>query len=161
MYIKAADKAALCANCHGATVDGEALAAQVDDLMTNLQTAIAANFKRRVLLGGPTVTLYYVTNWSNPTGTFVVPVVITSATTVTANATSAAVYISGTSRNFNSLVTNNVAPWTPFITPADRLNKAVFNGKMLSIDDSEGVHNPSFILSVLNNTIAAMKIDTP
>jgi hypothetical protein len=65
---------------------------------------------------------------------------------------STAVYINATSRNFSSLVTDTNT-WTPLIAPSNMLTKAAWNYKLLSIDDSQGVHNPSFVLGVLNNTI--------
>src|SRR5215471_5574458 len=42
------NKAALCANCHGATVDGEGIQAQVEAQLTALQSKASTAFKAKV-----------------------------------------------------------------------------------------------------------------
>jgi hypothetical protein len=187
MGIDAADKTKLCANCHSSTVDGEALAEMVVDQMAALKVAMAANFANKVFTSAPaaTFTLYYVSNWTSPTGTWVQQVDMkldngmTSSSTSTTSptlvqsggGTSVTLYnvVSNTSNtdmtvsivakrsySFNSLVMTNVPPFVAYVQPTEDISKAAWNYALLNKDGSEGVHNPSFVLGVLSNSIAAM-----
>jgi hypothetical protein len=183
-YIKKADRAKVCANCHSSIVDGEALEVQVEDLMADLTKAMAANFKVKVdaLAAGGETKLYFVSNWAratDSTSTYIRQVVTTVTTTYSSagstsmniysaktlssgNGTSAALTGqagSGVAFAFGSLMTSTTGlpdAWIPLVPPSDDLVKAAWNYKLLSIDESGGVHNPTFILDVLKNTIAAM-----
>ncbi len=165
-YIKDADVATLCANCHGnGTVDGEALQAFVEDQLDVLADKIAANLLARVQ--GQTIYINYY-----PTGQAAVHTALTvgGSTTVTyydGNFCFNGTFSGSTCSSGNSYkaslanITTDSGGTSPVFGPNDRLKKASWNWTMIDRDGSKGIHNPTLITNVLSNTSAAMATLTP
>ena len=145
-YIKDADVATLCANCHSANVDGAALQANVEAQLAILGQKMSANLLSRL-----------------PATYYINKVAFTATGTTSITYFDGTFYFNGTPGNITSgtkasltNLTTDAAGTLPIIGPNDVLKKASWNWTMIERDGSRGIHNPTLIQQVLTNTIAAL-----
>jgi hypothetical protein len=168
------NKATLCANCHGTTVDGEGIQAQVEAQLTALQSKASTAFKAKVA-GLPSPILNVIANDADGTtspsfalDTSLYP--ITSATFVEIHgqvslqltlATAVTIPWGGTATRtlstfavqLGALKDNQTTP-APVYALSGRFIRAGWNYFLVEGDQSKGLHNPSFVTAVMNNTLA-------
>ncbi len=151
-YITDAARPALCANCHSSNVTGNALVASTDDLLSTLGQKLSA-----YLVSGVSTTVYVGSNHLQMS--------VTNASwvgdgnfSITGNLQS-----NGTSTTISSStarITTDSAGTTPYFavgtsySNTDKIYKGVWNLMLIENDMSHGIHNPTFVTTVLNNTIA-------
>jgi len=144
-YITDADRPQLCANCHSSSVNGEALVSLVEDQLGVLAKKMSADLLSRL-----TTTVYF---GSSHTAITVTSVDYFDGSFCLNGTYTAGVCSSGNTGSITNITTDVVGNF-PVVGPNDKLKKASWNWTMIERDGSKGIHNPSFITSVLNNTIA-------
>jgi hypothetical protein len=182
--IESGDKAALCSKCHGSTVDGEGIQAQVESQLVALNVKMGSSFKTKVnAIGGKLwVRAYdeatdYYTSTSSSAATWQVDTTANPIADVKVEEIHGQVGLVITLTNAVSIpyVTGTGAPApkttntfgvqlgslkdnsaTPAVLYALTGNyiKAGWNYFLVEGDQSLGLHNPSFVTAVLNTTLA-------
>jgi hypothetical protein len=176
------DKPKLCANCHGSTVDGEGIQAQVEAQLAALSAKAGTAVKAKVAAIGGVI---HVRAWDAATDFYS----STSASNVVIDATANAIasvklveihgqvgldvtltnaitipYIDGTGApqpkttnefgvQLGALKDNQATPVVLYALTGNFI-RAGWNYFLIEGDGSKGLHNPSFAISVLNTTIA-------
>ena len=172
-----ANKGELCANCHGATVDGEAIQAQVEAQLASLQSKVSAAFKARVATVGGKLNLRAydpaTDSYSSASGSNVLldttgAVKIVSASFVEVHGQislditlNQAIAIPGLpaasysefSAQLGDLKDNAATPAVLYALTGN-FTKAGWNYFLIEGDQSKGLHNPSFVSAVMNTTLA-------
>ncbi len=136
---------AFCANCHSTSVDGEALVTTVENSLATLADKMAANLKSRVL--GTTI---YV-------GSSHTAVAVSDSTVVTLPEDSTNFSFTNGSTTVSgglSTITTDSAGTTLVFSTNDILKKGLWNYILIYRDQSKGIHNPTFVNTVLSNTLA-------
>ncbi len=179
-------KAELCANCHGST-SGEALEAQVEALLEQLETKIGTYINGKLNAELALDGAYNVRAYDPATGCYTSTSSTDSPVVITQNANSVELYgfggqmaaviklpvpmdasnggtcpgLSNTDTIYvqlRSLVNDNTNK-VPILgltgTDGDAI-KAAWNWFLIEEDGSGGVHNPSFVVETLWNSIQAM-----
>jgi hypothetical protein len=150
-YIKDADVATLCANCHSANVDGAALQASVEDQLAVLGQAMSTRLMNTL-----------------PASFYIAKVAWTKASVTSITYYDGSFYFNGTAGNITSgtkasltNMTTDAAGTLPVLGANDKLKRASWNWTMIERDGSKGIHNPTLIQLVLSNTIAAVQNPAP
>ncbi|HEU0034327.1 MAG TPA: carboxypeptidase regulatory-like domain-containing protein [Kofleriaceae bacterium] len=180
--IESGDKAKLCANCHGGTVDGEGIQAQVEAQLERLDVKMSDAFKAKMNGFG----VFRVRAWDEATDYYS----STSTSNVVINPAVnpiVSVKLEEIHGQVGLLITLRDAIEIPFVTgagaPAPSKTTATFGVQLGAVkdnaatpvavysltgnfvragwnyfliegDQSKGLHNPSFVTAVLNNTLA-------
>jgi hypothetical protein len=142
-YITDADAGKLCANCHSSNVGPEALKAQVESLIETAGEKLSAELKTELLAAQTAGKTVYIKGTA---------VAINAGTTITW--AGEGTFNIGTTSGSLSDITSDAAKKINIIDPAGNLRKGVWNVYLIELDGSYGVHNPSFIIGVLNKTIS-------
>jgi hypothetical protein len=141
--IEAGDVATLCANCHSANVNGVGTIAATDAGMTDLANRINSDILKKLATYG--------------TGS-----VDTGMDNVAANLITAAGYTGGTNftltysgNTVNSSITKlKVTGGAVVFSTSSNMMKAMWNYQLINLDNTHGLHNPSFVQAVLDITAA-------
>jgi hypothetical protein len=166
--------AQLCSNCHGSAVDGAGIQGQVEAQLLALQAKASNAFKAK-LATLPSPILNVIANDADGTtspsfaldtslypimsATFVeihgqVSLQLTLATPVTIPwGGTATRTLSTFAVQLGSLKDNQATP-APVYALSGRFIRAGWNYFLIEGDNTKGLHNPSFVLAVLNNTLA-------
>ncbi len=159
-YISDAEVPALCANCHSSNVNGEALQTSVEDSLTTLGNLLASH-----LVSNVTGTIYV--TWTNASKQTVITGVDSSTLVAGTNVTWAGdgnFLFSGidptNAKAGLSKITTDSAGTTPVFAPNSIMRRAIWNEMLIDNDQSKGIHNPSFVTQVLNNTINELNTNT-
>lgn len=159
-YIPNAEQGQLCANCHGSGVNGYALQTEVQSLLNQLQTKLSND----VMAGINVSATSGYTIWASNTQIIATPVTAaafsevhgqqgyqlwdSNGVTYTLAMGSITATTSGGSTSFPVFPLNSVANPT-----ATTLVKAGWNYALVEGEGSFGIHNPTYVLSILNNTL--------
>lgn len=180
----------LCANCHSGNVGPDAVQANTNVLLDKVMRAQEAYIKARINAAITAANAPYwrslavANSTSKPQGTAANPYLYTAFTTVskvtTTNGTSFAIFDASNKQqgvattgattpatySGTTVFAKGATGYSFFFTSADatvgnKLYKSQQNVTLVtSRDGSLGVHNPSFVTAVLNNTAAAMSDTT-
>ncbi len=143
--------ATVCANCHGTGVDGSGLQTEVQGLLNTIQTAILSDASAVINAASP----LYLGN----TQITAVPVTVTGFSgygmanlTITDN--------NGTVYSSVAINTITTGTSTGYVFPIDGSNvtatsimESIWNYSLVNNDGSLGIHNPTYVLTILNNTL--------
>ncbi len=149
----------LCANCHGSGVDGYGLQTEVQGLLSQLQTKLSNDVMAAINVSGTSYTI-----WASNTQTIATPVTAavfsevhgqegyqlwdSSTATFTLAMGSITATTVGGSTSFLVFPLNSAANPT-----ATTLVKAGWNYALTNSEGSYGIHNPTYVLTILNNTL--------
>ncbi len=152
--IEDADRPALCANCHGADVNGNAQVAIVASGLAAIKAKMEADMLATLNSWGATVIKISATD--NAAGSAFTAVSFQPGTGSRPPGMSFKLYYSGTNKTVNMsaiTLTDN----TKLFPNSSNMMKAIWNYGIIFIGGSGGkaIHNPSFEQAVLANTAAA------
>jgi hypothetical protein len=149
----------LCQNCHGSGVNGYGLQTEVQSLLNQLETKLANDVVNAINYSATTYTI-----WASSTQTIATPVTAaafsevhgqqgyqlwdSNGATYTVAMGSITATTAGGSTSFPVFPLNSAANPT-----ATTLVKAGWNYALVEGDGSFGIHNPTYILTILNNTL--------
>ena len=160
-YIQDGDRPTLCANCHGGSgdVSGQGIVSETQNQEAVLTAALGLAMQTHL----PANTTIYVGKTAVNTAS------VASVTFFQIPATSAALTASGSATFYFynsagtllasgglSAITTDAAGLLPVFSTNGILKRAVWNYQLIGKDYSNGIHNPSFVNSVLSNTINAV-----
>ena len=146
------EKGAICKNCHGSGVDGSGLQTEVQGLLSALNTKLSNDVAAGINISGPTV---YVSNIQ----TLVLPVTAATFASVRGQQgyqlwdNSGAVYTVALSSITTGTSTGYVFPLNGANPTATTIVEAGWNYSLVNSDGSLGIHNPTYVLTILNNTL--------
>ncbi|MGC9027562.1 MAG: multiheme c-type cytochrome, partial [bacterium] len=167
------DKPALCASCHGSGVTGEALQSEVESLLAQLSNKLGVKTSTFINTYASTNSIC-VNNWDPVTDTYnpTTLIVAGSGTSVTSatfleihgqegyqlwTSSSPAPYYSqlgAITFTTSSCVGATGTPVFALSNPtATTIVKAGWNYALVEGDGSLGIHNPTYVLTILNNTL--------
>jgi hypothetical protein len=175
-----ANQQTLCANCHGATVNGAGIQGAVVAQLAALNKKISAAVIARATVVGGTINVvaydetagdatlglssanFAINTTANPIvsalfadadirGQIAMNITLTSPISITYGTT--VVSTTTFSVQLGSLKDNETTPQPLFADTGD-FTKAGWNYFLIQGDQSGGLHNPSFVTAVLNNTAA-------
>ena len=151
MYIRDQDKATVCANCHSSNVNGEALVANVESLLDTLKSKLETSIRNKIMAQQASGSVQYKDGNTSATGTLDA---VTASTPVSLEEVHGQIgfNIQGHDVQLGSFTINGTT--TALVSLSDPMVKAGWNYFLVEGDSSKGIHNPSFVTSVLNNTIA-------
>ncbi len=150
-YILDQDKATVCANCHSSTVDGEALVTSVENLLSQLGNKLAASMLNKIQTAQAGTTVYYTDGNTGATGSLGT---VTSVTVEEIHGQIGFQVNDGIVHDIQLGKFTTGSPTGTAIVPlTDPIVKAGWNYFLIEGDSSKGIHNPSFVTGVLNNTI--------
>jgi hypothetical protein len=160
-FINDGDRPDLCSNCHGTgdSVTGQGLVANTQNQFAALSAAMGPAMKAQLPAG-----TIFVGSSHTPVSTAAVTSVNFNNTAanplaLTAAGASSFYFYNGTTLLASgncSQITSDAAGKNPIFGPASKFRKAVWNYQLIGKDYSYGVHNPSFVTTVLAQTIAAI-----
>lgn len=149
----------LCANCHGTGVNGYGLQTEVQDLLNQLQTKLSNDVMAAINVSATSYTI-----WASNTQTIATPITAavfsevhgqegyqmwdSTGATYTLAMGSITATTSGGSTSFPVFPLNSAA--NPVATI---LVKAGWNYALTNSEGSYGIHNPTYVLTILNNTL--------
>ncbi|MCL4478225.1 MAG: carboxypeptidase regulatory-like domain-containing protein [Deltaproteobacteria bacterium] len=149
------DKGALCQNCHGVGTTGDGLQTEVTGLLNKLDTKLSNDVQTAINFSAGTNSIYLGT--TSPVAT---PVTVSTfistrgqegyVITDSSNITYTVAVSSITTGTFTGYVfpLNNAANPT-----ATTIVEAGWNYSLVNSDGSLGIHNPTYILTILDNSI--------
>jgi hypothetical protein len=155
-YIRDQDKATVCANCHSANVDGEALVANVESMLGQLATKLENAMLNRIITAQTTTTVCVTDGNTSATGCLSA---VTPATTIALEEVHGQIgfNIQGFDVQLGSFVTNTTAGGAALIPKSDVIVRGGWNYFLIEGDQSKGIHNPSFATQVLSATTATVQ----
>ncbi len=149
----------LCQNCHGSGVNGYGLQTEVQGLLNQLQTKLSNDVMAAVNVSSSSYTI-----WASNTQTIATPVTAavfsevhgqqgyqlwdSSGATYTLAMGSITATTSSGSNSFPVFPLNSVANPT-----ATTFVKAGWNYALVNSEGSLGIHNPTYVLTILDNTL--------
>jgi hypothetical protein len=151
-----ADQGQLCANCHGSGVDGYGLQTEVQGLLNTLNTKLSNDVMAAMNVSASSFAIYV--------GSSVVSAPVTAATFSSYHGqqgyqiwdNSGATYTNSLGSFTASTGTSSfpIFPLNSAVNPtATTIVKAGWNYALVSTEGSLGIHNPTYILTILNNTL--------
>ncbi len=149
----------LCANCHGSGVNGYGLQTEVQGLLNQLQTELSNDVMAAINVSASSYTI-----WVSNTNTIAAPVTAavfsevhgqqgyqlwdSSSATYSVAMGSITATTTGVSQSFP------VFPLNSAVNPtATTLVKAGWNYALVDSEGSLGIHNPTYVLTILDNTL--------
>jgi hypothetical protein len=157
-YITDAERPTLCANCHSAgDVNGLAVVSNTMNGIAQLSAAMGRAIKSQLpatfYVGGKLVNTSSVTavSYNNVIGAG------TSALLLASSHSYSIAFYSGTTLLASGTlptITSDSAGTIPVFGATSVFRKAIWNYFLITEDYSNGIHNPSFVSSVLANTLA-------
>jgi hypothetical protein len=156
----------ICKHCHSESVNGEATKGAVQTAMAGLQTKLAgsilATFNAEIASGSGKVTIKQATDTSPQTITFdgAATAVAPAAEFHGSPAWSITATVGGVAQTQTAVTgsiwkdTDTTATGVKLMDPAGTFSKALWNYLLIESDKSEGIHNPTFVLKVIDATMA-------
>lgn len=151
-----ADQGQLCANCHGSTeVTGYGLQTEVQGLLSTIHAAILTD--AAAVINSSASTVYAGTQ------ALTLPVTVTGISGYgTAN-----VALTDATSTTVSIAINKITTTTGYVFPIDGTNitstvviKSLWNYGLVDTEGSYGIHNPTYELTILNNTLSCLNDPT-
>ena len=149
--IPSADQGQLCANCHGSGVNGYGLQTEVQGLLSTINTAILSDASNVINNSTPIVYAGL-----QP---LTLPVTVTGISGYgTAN-----VSLTDSGSHTLSIAIDQITTTTGKVFPIDGSNitstvvvKSLWNYSLVNTEGSNGIHNPTYELTILNNTLTCL-----